>query len=452
MVSNKLDRKFLFWGIESIGEGWIAIVSSTYLAMFMTDIALIPLGLVSGAMLVMSISDFIFATTSGAVISMIRPKRWGRLRSYLLICPPITAIFYIIHFISIPKNTVLTTLIITVGFIVAKLLYNLVYTANVSLITIIARDQKAKNRLSSQRMIGSNAGRMLGNYLTPVIVLAASASVSERALYPLIMVGVGVVYILTNLIHFALSKGYETAGETIQVKRDGDTLSLKTIISLLSKNHQLLVTLIIDLSSNVAALVLPSLSVYYYKYVAQRPDLTSVHMLLIGLASVAGSLLVRVLDSKVKNPRKALLYIYPIISICLFSTRFFSHNIYIFMALNVLVHGLTGTTQPFELSLYMNQVIYTKYKTGQNANALIMGLSGVTVKIANIVKSGLIPFALMTSGYVAGTVTPEVKASIIKAYSTIPAIMPLIGFILLKFFYKLTKEKMDEISAKVVLN
>lgn len=117
------------------------------------------------------------------------------------------------------------------------------------------------------------------------------------------------------------------------------------------------------------------------------------------------------------------------------------------MAFNVIVHGATGMTQPFELSLYMDNVAYTKYKTGRNATALIMGISGVTVKIANIIKSVLIPFALITAGYVAGTVTPEVKASIISAYSTIPAIIPLVGFVLLKFFYKLSDARLKEMAA-----
>jgi len=447
MASKINEKKFLLWGIESIGGGWIAIISSTYLAVFMTDIALIPLGLVSAAMLIMSISDFILASSAGAVISMIRPKKWGRLRSYLLICPPLATVFYVVHFISVPNNPLLSTVIITAGFIGAKVLFNLGYAANVALIPVIAKDQGTKTRLSSQRMIGSNAGRMLGNYLTPTIVLALAATVGERKLYPLIMLGAGVVYIISNLVHFALSKGYETVCDSGGAKKDDDTLSFKTVVSMLVKNPQLLVTLIIDLSSNVAALVLPTFAVYYYKYVAERPDLTATHMLLIGLAGISGSLIVRIAGSKIRSPKKALLIIYPIVAGILFCTRFVANNIHLFMAFNIVVHGITGMTQPFELSLYMDNVIYMKHKTGRNANALIMGLSGVTVKIANIIKSVLIPFALMTSGYVAGTVTPEVKASIITAYSTIPAIIPIIGFILLKFFYKLTSEKINERSA-----
>ena len=448
MEKQKLGGKYLLWGVESIGEGWIGIVSSTYLAMFMTDIALIPLALVSGAMLIMSISDLLLATSAGAIISMMRPGKWGRLRTYLLLAPPFTVIFYIMHFVSVPNQALLTAVIITVGFIAARFFYNLVYAANVSLINVIAKDQENKNRLSSQRMIGSNAGRMLGNYLTPTIVVALAAAFSERTLYPFMMIGAGIIYIITNLVHFSLSKGYETASDNIKVTNDYEKLSIKAVFTILSKNPQLLVTMIIDLSSNVAALVLPSIAVYYYKYVAARPDLTAMHMLAIGLAGMAGSMIVRAIGPKVKDPRKFLLAVYPFVAIFLFGTRFVASNPYLFMAFNVMVHGLTGTTQTFELSLYMDNVTYTKYKTGKDANALIMGISGVTVKIAEVLKSVMIPFVLMTSGYVAGKATEQVKVSIINAYSIIPAIIPIIGFLLLKFFYKLTVEKMNAIRAE----
>lgn len=447
MKERKLDKKFILWGIESVGEGWISIVSSTYLAMFMTDIALIPLALVSGAMFIMSISDLILASSAGAIISMLRAGKWGRLRSYLLIAPPFAVVFYIMHFISIPNRALLSAIIITIGFVAARVFHNLTYAANISLINVIAKDQDDKNRLSSQRMIGSNAGRMLGNYLTPTIVVVFASTFGERTLYPLIMIGAGIIYIATNLVHFSLSKGFETASSNSEVTNDCDKLSIKAVFLILSRNPQLLVTMIIDLSSNVAALVLPSIAVYYYKYVAARPDLTALHMLTIGLAGMAGSMLVRAIGPKVKDPRKFLLVAYPFIALFLFCTRFVAGSPYFFMAFNVLVHGITGTTQTFELSLYMDNVTYTKYKTGKDANALIMGISGVTVKIASVIKSVMIPFVLMSSGYVAGRVTEQAKASIVNAYSIIPSIIPLIGFFLLKFCYKLTKEKMEAIRA-----
>lgn len=443
MDRTRSTRGFWLWGAESVGEGLIATVSSTYIAIYMTDIALIPLGIVTAAMLIMSISDFVMAASAGAIISMTKPGRWGRLRTYLILCPPIAALFYVLHFISIPGTPWLSAVIITGSFIAAKLVYNLVYVANVSLIPVISKDQATKNKFSSQRMVCSNAGRMIANSATPAIIALLVGRFSEQLLYPSIMLGAGIIYIITNYIHFWISKGFESQSDNSQQSKK-DTLSLKTVLKTLATNPQLLITLIIDLASNVASIVLPSLAVYYYKYVLQRPELTSLHMLLTGIAAICGALSVRALGSKIKDTRKALLIIYPIVGAGIFMTRFCSGNVAAFMALNFIVHGLTGTTQPFELSLYMNNVTHIKRKTGNDVNALVMGLSGVTVKLANVLKSVMIPFTLSLSGYVADNATAAVEKSIINAYSILPAIIPMVGLIFLKFFYKLSDENMRE--------
>ncbi|MCI8474022.1 MAG: hypothetical protein HFF07_01640 [Oscillospiraceae bacterium] len=432
--SDQREKRLLLWGIESAGEGLLATISNTYLAIFMTDVAMIPLGLTSAVMLIMSVSDWIFAMFAGAVISMVPPGRWGRLRSYLLCCPAFVAVFYTLHFLSVPNAPVLSAIIITAGFILAKIPYNLIYVANVSLINVIAKDQAAKNRLSSQRMIFSNLGRMGANSLVPILVLLLAGRLGERIVYPIIMAGGGLLYVLTNLIHFVLSKGYENSSSSVSAEdEDAGSLSFGAVLEILFTHSRVLVTVVIDLTSNVASLVLPPLAAYYYKYVAEAPNLVPIHMALTGAAAIGGSLFVRAFGSHVKRPRKALLAIYPTIALFLFLTRFGNENVSLFLACNILVHGLTGTTQSFELSLYMDDVAYVQKRTGKDANALIMGISGVTVKIANIIKSVTVPLSLSIAGYVPGVVTEAVKSSIINAYSIVPALIPLLGFLLLYF-------------------
>ena len=66
-----------------------------------------------------------------------------------------------------------------------------------------------------------------------------------------------------------------------------------------------------------------------------------------------------------------------------------------------------------------------------------MGLSNLPVKFAGIVKSTLIPFVLMLSGYVANAdPTPAMQRAIVNAYTLVPAIFPAMGILLLGFVYK----------------
>ena len=441
---EKKNNKMLIWGIGTAGEGFISSISGTYLPIFLTDVALVPVALSGSIMLVTSIVGFIMATITGGIIASIKPLPWGRLRSWLLIAPPISVIFFMIHFTAVPNNVVLTTILVILGYVVGMTMWNFAYASDVSLTNILGKTQEERNKFNSQRMMGSNIGRLMGNYLTPILVAALATRYTEAASYPILVLIAGVFFICAELIQFFLCKGKEDEYHEINNTQD-ETLKLKDIIETLKTNSQLLVTLCIDLTSNMAGIALPSLAVYYYRYVFEMPQFVPTHMLCIGLSGLCGSTLVRIFGRKVKSYKNFLMTVYLLISACLFCTRFTRGNAYGFLILNVCVHIMTGTTQPFEMNLYQDNVIYSEYKTGVNANSLIMGLCEFPVKIAGILKSVLITVVLLTSGFVAGAdPTPALKASIANAYSIIPACIPIMGFLLLMFAYKLTPEKMEE--------
>lgn len=449
--AKQQNKKLLLWGVANAGEGFISIISSTYLAIFLTDVAMLPLGISSAVMLITSIVAFVMASFTGGIIATLKPMKWGKLRSWLLVAPPFAVIGFVLHFSSVQNNPILSAIIITLGYIIGVSAWNFAYAANTSLTNVLAKNQQQRNMFNSQRMMGSNLGRLMGNYLTPVIVAFLAPLVSERASYPILVLIAGAFYILVEYIHFGISKGceddyYKPADETHE---EEGTVSIKEIFNSIKSNHQLLVTLIIDLTSNMASLALPSLAVYYYRYVFETPSMVSIHMLCIGIAGFAGSTFVRFFGKKVKSYKTFLLCVYVIIALCLFATKL-APNATVFLLINIVVHMLTGTTQPFELNLYQDNVIYSEWKTGANTNSFIMGLSELPVKIASILKSVIISAALISAGYVAGAdPTPQLKAALANAYAIIPACIAFCGFIFLKFFYKLTPEKIDQMKKEI---
>lgn len=445
-----MKKRLYFWGIADIGEGFIGIVSGTYLAIFLSDVALLPIQIVSAILLITSITDVVISPLGGAYLASTKALKWGRLRSWLLIGPPITILFYILHFTTVPNNNYLTAFIVTIGFIAARSIYTLTYTSNLALINVLASDIETRSKLAAQRMVGSNAGRLMGNYLTPIIVAFLLKSVSERYTYMVLIAIAGIVYITTCLIHFYISSGYEGHNNLSKKSEVEKELTIREMVKCLSTNMYLLLTVLIDLTSNVAALALPSLAVYYYKYVLQNYSLVPIHMLCIGLAGLVGALSARFTSKFVKHKRNYLCGAYILVAIFLVCTRFASHSPYGFIALNILVHMITGSTQPYEFGLYADNVIYTKWKTGENANSLIMGMGNLPVKFASIIKSVLISGILLSVGYVANVKpTVELQQALINGYSLIPACIPIIGFILLRFVYKLTDERVAEMKLEI---
>ena len=428
------DAKKYLWGVGNIGEGVVSMVTSTYFIIFLTDTAMLPLGLVSLISLVGSILDFLLVPLSGTLLVSTKPMKWGRYRSWLLLCPPLVVLFYLLCFTVVSGNQMMTALCALLGYVGGKVAWNIVYASNVSLTAVLSGGSKTK--MTAQRMMGSNIGRLLGNSLTPAIVAAVAVHMGEVNGYRVTILVMGTVYILTCLIHFWISKDCSETGVSGENQKK-DRMKASEVIQILLVEPRLFLTLVIDLTSNVASLVLPSLAVYYYKYCAAQPGMVSTHMLIIGFGGLAGASLVRLLGNRVKNAKSVLLVLYVLVAASLLSLQIWSNSVFYFLGIGAVVSILTGMTSPFELTLYIDTAEHYRRKTGNDATGFIMGLSNLPVKFASIIKSTLIPMALMLSGYVANAEpTPQIRQAIVNAYSLLPAVFPVLGFILLAFFYK----------------
>ena len=428
------DAKKYLWGVGNIGEGVVSMVTSTYFIIFLTDTAMLPLGLVSLISLVGSILDFLLVPLSGTLLVSTKPMKWGRYRSWLLLCPPLVVLFYLLCFTVVSGSQMMTALCALLGYVGGKVAWNIVYASNVSLTAVLSGGSKTK--MTAQRMMGSNIGRLLGNSLTPAIVAAVAVHMGEVNGYRVTILVMGTVYILTCLIHFWISKDCSETGVSGENQKK-DRMKSSEVIQILLVEPRLFLTLVIDLTSNVASLVLPSLAVYYYKYCAAQPGMVSTHMLIIGFGGLAGASLVRLLGNRVKNAKSVLLVLYVLVAASLLSIQIWSNSVFYFLGIGAVVSVLTGMTSPFELTLYIDTAEHYRRKTGNDATGFIMGLSNLPVKFASIIKSTLIPMALMLSGYVANAEpTPQIRQAIVNAYSLLPAVFPVLGFILLAFFYK----------------
>lgn len=428
-------KKYL-WGAGNIGEGVVSTVTSTYFMIYLTDTAMLPLGMVSLIAMVGSILDFLLVPVSGALLVSTKPMKWGRYRSWLLLCPPLVVLFYLLCFTVVKDSMFLTVACALLGYVGGKVTWNIVYASNVSLTAILSRTIGSKTQLSSQRMMGSNIGRLLGNSLTPAIVAAVAVKLGEVNGYRITILIMGSVYILTSLIHFYVSAKQKSSEE--EPLRAQEKMPVDQIIKVILVEPRLLLTLIIDLTSNVASLVLPSLAVYYYKYCAGEPAMVSTHMLIIGFGGLAGAALVRLVGSRINKTKPVLIGLYILVAAALLSIRIFPDSTLYFLAVGVAVSVFTGMTSPFELTLYMDTATSYRRKTGKDATGFIMGLSNLPVKFASIIKSTLIPFALAAVGYVANAdPTPEIQQAIINAYTLIPPVFPIMGMLLLLFVYKM---------------
>ena len=430
-----------FWGVGNIGEGVVSMVTSTYFMVFLTDTAMLPLGMVSVIALIGSVLDFLLVPLSGALLISTKPMKWGRYRSWLLVCPPFVILFYLLCFTVVKDSQWITAACALIGYVGGKATWNIVYSSNISLTAILSKQSRTTTKFTSQRMMGSNIGRMLGNSLTPALVAAIAVYLGETNGYRITILIMGAIYLITSLIHFSISSSCDSSRQ-MEAAVKKEKMTFREIVKVIAVEPRLFATLVIDLTSNVASLVLPSLAVYYYKYFTTNPTLVSTHMLIIGFGGLAGASLIRALGNKIQHPKRLLILMYAAVASSLLSIQLFPDSTYYFLIIGAVVSLLTGMTSPVELTLYMDHASSYQSKTGQDATGFIMGMSNLPVKFASIIKSTLVPFVLMSAGYVANAeATPQMKQAIVNAYTLIPSIFPVCGMILLTLFYRSRKEK-----------
>ena len=75
--------------------------------------------------------------------------RWGRYRSWLLVGPPLAAVFFVLQFSKI-GDPAMNAFLISVGFIVSHLIWNIFYAGHVAMI-------------NSMSTVGAKPIQLLGN-------------------------------------------------------------------------------------------------------------------------------------------------------------------------------------------------------------------------------------------------------------------------------------------------
>ena len=139
-LSKALKR---FYGVGDFGFNLMSSVESYFFNFFLTNLAGFSLGIVAMITTIITSVDAGLSWVYGAIINSIKPKKWGRYRSWLLLVPWMVPIFYAFEFIKIGDGA-LSIVIIIVAAILSHILFTLAYVANVSMINVAGKTPKQR--------------------------------------------------------------------------------------------------------------------------------------------------------------------------------------------------------------------------------------------------------------------------------------------------------------------
>lgn len=460
--TNKQEKKELskalklFYGVGDCGFTLMTNVESYFFNFFLTNLAMFGMGTVSFITTVSSVIDACLSWIYGAVLNSIRPKKWGRYRSWLILLPWLVPFLYAFQFLKIGDGP-LSIAIIIIAAVASHVVWNFPYVANVSMISVAGKTPDDRAQLASTRAAWANFSKVIFSYVGPPLAAVFAGIIGEKSQYGATAFVLGCIMAVLYFAHFKMFDGYEevetaTSSDKASAKKDTSKTGGKDLVKALLQNPPLLTLLLADLAKWMFNFVCSGVAIYYFTYVAQNAGLLATYILISNILCVIGSYLAKNMAKKLST-RTTTIFTFFAMAIVLIAANFTYTNVTVVIALMSLAQFGYGVAYACTPALYADTIIYSEWQTGKNAAGWISGLQNVPLKVGvmtrGIIISACLAIAAFDPSIDAAMASVELKKGICMAFMIIPACALIIAALLLLFGFKLTKDKVETYSAEI---
>jgi len=456
---NKQPRKGLskalkmFYGVGDCGFTLMTSVESYFFNFFLTNLAMFSLGTVTFITTVASTIDACLSWIYGAVLNSIKPKKWGRYRSWLILLPWLVPFLYAFQFMKVGDGP-LSIAVIIIAAVVSHVVWNFPYVANVSMIAIAGKTADDRAQLSSTRAAWANLSRVIFSYVGPPLAAFFAGVIGETNQYAATAFVLGCIMAVLYYSHFRMFNGYEEEElqQAASAKKDTTKTSGMDLVRALLQNPPLMILMLADLAKWMFNFVVSGVAVYYFTYVAQDAGMLATYILIANILCVIGSYLAKNLAKKFST-RGTTIGIFIFMAAVLLAANFAYTNVTMVMVLMSLAQFGYGVAYACTPALYADTILYSEWKTGKNATGWISGLQNVPLKVGvmfrGIIISACLALAAFDPNIEAASATVELKKGICLAFMVIPACALIVAALLLAFGFKITKSKVEQYQAEI---
>jgi len=225
------------YGLPSFGFQLFVNMEVFYFAAFLTDFAKLPMALVGSVLMITSIFDILWVPTAGVILEKSN-MRWGKYRSWLLVGPPFAALFFILQFSKIGSPT-MNAIIITIGFAVSHLIWNIFYAGHVALNSSMTTVREERIAMSTNRGMFNSLGAIAFSLVGMKMILSLGQGNPAMG-YTLTVVITGIVMVLSYYALFFITKDYAFHGTSVQSGKKDEKMSIGEMMKQLVVNPPLI--------------------------------------------------------------------------------------------------------------------------------------------------------------------------------------------------------------------
>ena len=440
-----------FFGVGDAGFVLMSNIETFYFMTFLTDLAGFGPAIAGLINSVFTTVDACLSWLYGGIINGTKAKKWGRYRSWLIIIPWIVPFLYALMFLRVSDNEVLSAVVIIAAAILSHVCWNFGYVANATLVSVVGKTPEDKAILASSRATWNNIGGLLFSYLGLPFATLLAAYVGEKNKFAAAAFCLGVLMVVTYFAHFKMTEGYEEieTEEQIAKGKDKTKVSIPQMFRSLFQNPPLMVLMLADLAKWCVKFVTAAAAIYYFRDAMGNPGLMASYTLCVSLGAIIGAFAMRYI-AKALSSRTTMILSYGGMAVSMFLIYLAYANAFAVIALMSIAHIFYGMAFAASPALYADTVVYATWKTGTDASGWIMGLQNLPLKIGVFLRGVIVSACLVAVSWQSGVVLEgAARQGMTIAFAVVPAILCLVGMLLLIFGFKITREKVAQYQAEI---
>ena len=437
MKTEKLPlRTKVGFGVCDVGGNLFFTAMGFWSLNYLTDTVALSAAAAGFAVMIGKLWDAVTDPMVGYVSDRTN-TRWGRRRPYILFgsIPLGLAMWY---FFTKPGFTGQTAL--TVWAIVALCLLNTAYTlVNIpysALTPELTKDYNERTSLNSFRFGFAIIGTILGAAIVLPIVNSFDNRVTGFSMAGLIM---GIAMVIPSLITFFSVK--EPAHEKCDIPAEGFFATYLSVF----RNRAYRIILFTYACNIIALNFLQGILIYYFKYIYNAENMTTIAMVLLLLIAMACIPLSVPISRKIGKRQTYQCGLGIIAASCLI-LFFLGHvlGIFFFIAMMVFAGVGLGLTYVAPWAMVPDTIEWDAMKTGNRKEGSYYGMWTFISKCGQAISIGISGLMLSLAGYVADKVQTASSILVIRLIlGPIPAVI-FVGGLFLLFSYPITEKIYNE--------
>ncbi|MFC1494868.1 MFS transporter [Thermodesulfobacteriota bacterium] len=430
------------YGFSHLTFSLMMSLALQYYTIFLTDVALIKMAHIPVIIFITHIVDAFSIPVSGVLIQNTQ-FRWGQYRSWLLLPPLATSVFFTLTFTNLPLSYGIKIVYLSMAYMIAHVSLNFAYNAQLGLISVVAKSVKDRMRMSTRNVQYGMASQIIYSYFVLSMFYHFSQKSPSWGYFKTVGI-LAVIQVFGYWFLFYQIKDYDKYDPAKNINKS-NRLSLLEMVHQVVGNKHLRTLMSADIVSYLGIFSLQTVAVYYFKYVIENEQFMKPYSLSLAIATFASTLIA----PKVVNVLgKKNTYLFASIwgTAGYIVLRFFgmSHP-YIFIAIIVVSVLGAGTNGPIRQAMYMDAAEYSFYKTGRDASAFIMSMFTLPIKIAIALAGTIVTAGLDLIGYVPNIAPSEQFIyNLMNLICYLPAAAGFLAFAIM-IFYSLSDDRLADI-------